>query len=293
MVIISERILKVPKNNDPTPRTFMDRLRESKFTRGVALLGAGATLATLTACGPSEKEAPAPAPTTASAPVTPGASETTTPTETPTTKPSPSETAGEMTVEQIEAKRNEVSKALDIDPAAFKKLPRAEQGTLVVNYVDWMYVKYNRNDDFANRLGDTVADGYKVLDTVSSVAADWGDTEEQIEYKRRLMQVALETSSNNNTLEYSEDISDNIKTFFKDNTIDGKIDPHFVFKGADANAVMRCTGVADRMLSKYDSKPWEHAWTAKTCTNAELPVTWIGKYTPTSDGRYIWDMVIQ
>lgn len=288
----------MPKNNDPTPRTFMDRLRESKLARGVALLGAGATLATLTACGPSEKEAPAPAPTTASAPATSGATETKTPTPsasetTPTSTPSASETTGEMSVEQIETKRNEVSKALDIDPAVFNKLPRAEQATLVVNYVDWMYVKYNRNDDFANRLGDTVADGYKVLDSVTTVAANWEDTEQQIEYKRRLMQVALETGSNNNTLEYSEDISDNIKTFFKDNTIDGKINPHFVFKGEDANAVMRCEGVEDRMLSKYDSKPWEHAWTATTCTNSDLPRTWIGKYTPTSDGRYIWDMVIQ
>lgn len=283
----------MPKNNDPTPRTFMDRLRESKFTRGVALLGAGATLATLTACGPSEKEAPAPAPTTASAPVTPGASETTTPTETPTTKPSPSDTAGEMTRAEIEAKRNEVSKAIDIDPATFKQLPRAEQGTLVLNYVDWMYVKYTRNADYANRIGETVTEGYEILDTTPTVAADWNDTEQQIEYKRRLMQAALEEGSNNSTLEYSENISENIKTFFKDNTIEGKTNPHFTFKGSEAGGVKRCTGVADRMLSKYDSKPWEHAWTAKTCTNAELPVTWIAKYTPTSDGRYIWDMVIQ
>lgn len=286
----------MPKNNDSTPRTFMDRLRESKLTRGVALLGAGATLATLTACGPSDKEAPAPAPTTASAPVTPGASETTTPTVTPSpseTSPTQTPTNGEMTPEQIEAKRDEVSKAIDIDPVTFNKLPRAEQVKLVINYVDWVYLKYHRTDNFAERLGDTTTDGYKVLDTITTVAADWDDTTEEIEYKRRVMQVAMEEAINNSTVENSEDISKNLQTFFTDNTIDGKVDPHFTFKGTDANAVMRCTGVSDEMASKYDSKPWARAWHVKSCSGSDLPRNWIAKYESSSDGRHAWSFTFQ
>ncbi len=74
----------MPDKSSKSPRTILDYLRESKPARAIALLGAGATLATLTACGPSNNEVPAPAPTTASAPATPGE-------QTPT--PSPSETA--------------------------------------------------------------------------------------------------------------------------------------------------------------------------------------------------------
>ena len=79
----------MPDKSNKSPRTILDRLRESKPARAIALLGAGATLATLTACGPTSNEAPAPAPTTtSSAPAIPGEQS---PSATPT--PSASETA--------------------------------------------------------------------------------------------------------------------------------------------------------------------------------------------------------
>ena len=56
----------MPDKSRKSPHTILERLRESKPARAIALLGAGATLATLTACGPSNNEVPAPAPTTAS-----------------------------------------------------------------------------------------------------------------------------------------------------------------------------------------------------------------------------------
>ena len=76
----------MPDKSNKSPRTILDRLRESKPARAIALLGAGATLATLTACGPTNNEAPAPAPTTASsAPADPGE-------YTPSATPTPVET---------------------------------------------------------------------------------------------------------------------------------------------------------------------------------------------------------
>lgn len=273
-----------------SPRTILDYLRESKPARAIALLGAGATLATLTACGPSNNEIPAPAPTTASAPVTPGATEV--PSATPSVEPSATETAP---VDDIEAKRNVASEAMNISSAEFNALPKSEQATRVLNYVDTMYLGPGVASDVrANMLGDTVAEGYKVLE-LTSIAADWNDDPQTIEYKRRVLQSALEQAGDNNTYDFSEQISDNLGVFLHDDTVDGINDPHFVFKGADAAGVLRCTGVVGKVIVQEGTTntPGTKGWQPEDCTGDDLNRHWIATLTPTSDDRAVWSMILQ
>ena len=281
----------MPDKSRKSPRTILDRLRESKPARANALLGAGATLATLTACGPTNNEAPAPAPTTtSSAPAIPGATET--PSTTPSVEPSAPETAP---VDDIEARKNIVSEAMSIPSAEFNALPKSEQATRVLNYVDTMYLGPGAASDVrARMLGDTVAEGYEILE-LTSIAADWSDDPETIEYKRRVLQSALEQAGDNNTYDFSGQISENLGVFLVDKSVDGINDPHFVFKGADAAGVLRCSGVVGNVIEQKGTTntPGTKGWQPEDCTGDDLNRHWVATLVPTSDNRAVWSILFR
>mgnify|MGYP003381949923 FL=1 len=287
---LSERVSSLmPDKSMESPRTILDYLRERGPARAIALLGVGVTLAALAACGPRNNEAPVP--TTASASAAPGVKET--PSAAPSVAPSTTETAP---VDDIEARKNKVSGAMSIPSADFKALPKSEQATRMLNYVDTMYLGESKiSDDYANKLGDTIAEGNEIL-KLTSIAANWDDDPQTIEYKRRVLQAALEQAGDNNTYDFSEQISKNLGLFLVDYTITGINEPHFVFKGAAAAGVLRCTGVADNLVVEQKGTtniPGTKGWLPERCSGEDLKWHWVATLTPTSDDRFVWSMIFQ
>lgn len=184
---------------------------------------------------------------------------------------------------------------MSVPSAEFDALSKSAQATRVLNYVDTMYLGDSKiSDDYANKLGDTIAEGNKILQ-LTSIAASWDDDPQTIEYKRRVLQAALEQAGDNNTYDFSEQISRNLGVFLVDYTITGINDPHFVFKGAAAAGVLRCSGVVgDVIVQKGTTNtPGTKGWLPEDCSGDDLPWHWVATLTPTSDGRFVWSMIFQ